>query len=303
VNPGSRSAGQQGIVIIMFVLALFLAGSTVVISALNNRPPQLERQQNLQEDLVLAKERLLAFAMLYPQQIGGGPGRLPCGDTDNDGLPNACANSLSRLPQRVTLPSGERYQLSDEAAGVDQQPWYFVDATVRSSVVTLNAATAPTSGITLDGASDIVAVLIAPAERFDTQTRPNNVAGNYLEAPNTVLAAFTNSPTTTRNDRVMPIYRTELLAYSTAGAAAEVRRLLEAHHPGNGNSYPLNLAAFQAVMDAANNWLDGNNWHTAGLASYVFNSANSVSFRFQNCAITYTATFGSSTLGRSASSC
>ncbi len=299
---GSRER-QRGVVIIMFVLALFLAGSTVVLSALNNRPPQLERAENLQRDLLLAKERLLTFAMLYPQHFSGGPGRLPCGDTDNDGLPNACANSLARLPQRVTLTSGERYPLSEEGVPFDLQPWYYVDASVRSSVVTLNAATAPTSGITLDGVTDIVAVLIQPGDPIASQARPNTTVGNYLESPNTVLAAFSNSPASTRNDLVLPIMRSELLAYSTAAAAAEMRRLLNANHPVNANSYPANLAAFQTVMDAANNWLDGNNWHTTAMASYAFTDANNVSVRFQNCAITYTITFGSTTLGRSAHSC
>jgi hypothetical protein len=297
------SVRQKGVVIILFVLALFLTGSAVVLSALNNRQPQLDRAQDQQVDLRQAKEALIAFAMLYPQNFNGGPGRLPCGDSDNDGLPNACANTMSRLPQRVTLASGERYAISDIASGYDQQPWYFVDASVRSSVATVHAGSALSSGISVDGTSNIVAVLIAPGEPFSTQTRPNNTIGNYLEAPNNALAAFTNNLTTTRNDRVIPIFRDELLSATTAMAAAEMRRLLDANHPLNGSAYAADLAAFQAVMDAANNWLDGNSWHTTGLASYVRNNANSASFSFQNCAITYTVNFGSPNIGRSASSC
>ena len=136
---------QRGAVLILFFLALFLSGATVVLSALNNRTGLLARNVEMQLDMELAKEALLSYAMMYPIEYAAGPGRLPCVDTNNDALPDCTAATLGRLPQRVALPSGVPFSLSSAGAGVDQQFWYAVSTSFRTSAATVNASTAPTT--------------------------------------------------------------------------------------------------------------------------------------------------------------
>ncbi len=78
----SAISRQRGAVLILFFMALFLSGATVVLAALNNRNPQLSRALELQKEMQQVKDNLLAYSAMFPQNYAGqpagyGPGRLP----------------------------------------------------------------------------------------------------------------------------------------------------------------------------------------------------------------------------------
>lgn len=298
IAPSQRQ--QRGAVIILFFLALFLSGATVVLSALNNRTNNIARGVETQVAMDAAKEALLTYALMYSTEYAGsGPGRLPCADTDNDGLANCVAAQLGRLPREVILPSGARFPLSDAGSGLDQQLWYALSPSFRSTAAIVNSSTA---GImTLDGESGIVAVLLAPGPALAGQTRPSVNANRYLEDANTTAPDFVSSSALASfNDRVLPIRRDELLSYVTPRVAQEIKRMLDIYHPANGNTYPA-PAGFSGAMTAG--WLVSNNWHTS-VEQYLLSSPpNVATVKFLNCDIVFTLTFGSAAIARSQSSC
>jgi hypothetical protein len=159
-----------------------------------------------------AKQALLQFAYNYPVTNGNGPGRLPCPDTDNNGIPNAlfnCSASLGRLPWNQ-----QNLNLYDIRDADGQRLWYAVsDNFSTQDAANLNSDTYGTltvrdqSGqIIYDGSSTlpksgVAAVIIAPGaitarngvlqdrspgaeDPFDTtaDTEPGIVdADNYLD--------------------------------------------------------------------------------------------------------------------------
>ncbi len=288
---------ERGAVLILFFLALFLSGATVVLSALNNRTGLLARNVEMQLDMELAKEALLSYAMMYPIDYApAGPGRLPCVDTNNDALPDCTAATLGRLPQRVTLPSGVPFSFSSAGAGVDEQLWYAVSTSFPTSAASVNASTA--AAFTLDGASNIVAVLIAPGAPYSGQTRPSTLAARYLEDTNATGPAFvTRSALANFNDRVLAITRAELLTAVTPVVAGQMKVYADAAFAG---TYPADITAFRTTV--AQGWVSTNAWHTA-LATYTLVSPTVATFTFSNCGITFTITNGSNGLGRSQSTC
>lgn len=294
-------AKQRGAVIILFFLAIFLSGATVVLTALNNRSSNLAREVETQVSMETAKEALLAYALMYSKEYAGsGPGRLPCVDTDNDGLANCTSAQLGRLPEEVVLPSGVRFTLSDAGAALDEQLWYALTPTFRTDAVALNSTTAGT--LTLDGEAGIVAVLIAPGTVLTGQSRPDVLASAYLEDVNAAGATFVStSALASFNDRVLPIRRAELMSMVVPRVAQEVKSQLDIYHPANGNTYPPDLVAFLAALTPG--WLMTNNWHTSVETYTLTTPPNIASFKFLNCAITFTINFAAGTIVRSQASC
>jgi len=292
---------QRGAVIILFFLAIFLSGATVVLSALNNRVSNIARGVETQREMEKAKEALLAYALMYSREYAGsGPGRLPCVDTDNDGLANCTAAQLGRLPEAVILPSGVRFALSNDGAGTDQQLWYALSPAFRTDAATLNALTA--GSLTLNGESGIVAVLIAPGTALTGQTRPGVVASAYLEDVNAAGTSFvSNSALANFNDRVVPVRRSELLSRVLPVVAQEIKGRLDTYHPANGNTYPVDQATFLSAMTPG--WLVTNNWHTSVETYTLTTPPNIASVKFLNCAITFTFNFATGTISRSQASC
>lgn len=294
-------ARQRGAVIILFFLAIFLSGATVVLSALNNRSSNIARGVETQVAMEQAKEALLAYALMYSKEYAGsGPGRLPCVDTDNDGLANCTAAQLGRLPEEVVLPSGVRFTLSAAGVGIDEQLWYALTPAFRTDAVALNSTTA--GSLTLDGEAGIVAVLIAPGTAFSGQNRPGVLANAYLEDVNAAGVTFvSNSALANFNDRVIPIRRAEMLSMVVPRVAQEIKARLDVYHPANGNTYPINLAAFLTAMTPG--WLVTNNWHTSVETYTLTTPPNIASFKFLNCGITFTINFATGTIVRSQASC
>lgn len=313
MSKSIHSNRQKGAALLIFFLILFTTSAAVLLRAVNNANFGLAAANNTQQEMVRAKEALLAFAMSYAENFAGGPpGRLPCIDSDNDadGLPNIPCNANNnpgRLPTRVTLGPDNSFALSDHGIVNGQRFWYAVSPAYRQSSTAILNSNVPGT-LSLDGQGDIVAMLIAPGDALSGQTRPNNVATNYLESSNAAGTVFvSNLPAnpTAFNDRVLPIYRHEVMTLVTARVVQMFRPVLNAYHPMNGNSYPLDKPAFLAAIAAAAPpapaWFLAHDWDDE--VNYGFVNANTVNISFNGCAITYQLVFSPSTISRSQSSC
>ncbi len=295
---------QNGVVVIMLVLVVFMAAFSVILAALNNRAPAIRQNLAIAREMQEARDALLAYATLFPDHYGGGPGRLPCPNSNNNpaGYPiSPCAGiALGRLPQEVYLPAGNIFEIGNHNAGIDQQFWYAVSPEYRqSSSATLNSTIL--GPYSVDGESDIIAVLIAPGQSLVGQDRVGNplLASNYLEGGNNTVPNFFNNTVNPDlvNDRVLPIRRLELMSLVTTQVAQTIRELLDVYHPLNGASYP-STAQFSTALASllAPAWLATDNWPAE--TTYTFVNANTATLQFSDCSMTFTFEFGVAGLDR-----
>ena len=96
------SKNQSGFALFFFVLAIMGAGGLLFVGFSEGMLDAAESKKLEHNKRVLkeAKQALLQFAYNYPVTNDKGPGRLPCADIDNDGIPDPCSSysSLGRLP-------------------------------------------------------------------------------------------------------------------------------------------------------------------------------------------------------------
>ena len=303
---------QNGVALLLIVLVLFTSSTAVFLSAVNNTNVNLIAETSSQRELVEAKQTLLAFAMAYAELFPNNPpGRFPCPDTNNDaaGLPNSpCSSSdePGRLPRRINTGPNTSFKFSDHGVENDQRFWYAVSPDfAQGSSAVLNSTSLGT--LSLDSQTDIVAVLIAPGNLLNGRSGGINSRGNYLENRNVDGTTFVSNRVAnpaTFNDRVLPIYRHEVMTLVTAQVVQLVHRMLTTYDPDNGKPYPVDESTFLAALEAAPlpDWFKDNQWHTVINYSVIDN--NHVSISFNGCAITYTvSSVGQPKIERSQASC
>lgn len=300
---------QKGAVLILLFVALIMGAATVILSALNNRSPQVRDRINKQNEMQLVKEALLSYAMTYPEYSSpsAGPGRLPCSDMNNNGSMNCNTNavSLGRLPQQISPSIGSPVFLSDRYAGIGQQFWYAVAPGFRQSVASLN--TSATSAFNLDG-SGIAALIIAPGPALDGQVRSNvNQADLFLESNNATGPNFVSTHPTDPslfNDIVMPITVAEVFTYATMRVGQEIKRVLDVYFTANANTYPPDVTQFRTAMSSNGAaWVSANSWISTSLSTYTRTSATTATTQFNNCAIVFTFNQAQTGFTRSQRSC
>ncbi len=282
---------QRGVILLAFFIVLFLAAAGAIITVLDNNTVGQRRNDNTANAMREAKEALIAYAVLYSEYYavaGSGPGYLPCPDTNGNGLENTpCGvNSLGRLPEFITLPSGANLSLSSYRSEVDEQFWYNVSDTFRRSPLGILNSTA-ISTTTLDAQNRIAAVLIAPGPATDGQARPSNAVGNYLEDSNTTAPSFVSSDPVDPalfNDRVLPITIDEIMTPITRKIADLVQVQLDAFHLLSPTGYPLTQLDFDAMLLVAPvpAWFTVNGWPL--ITNYTRVSNDQATLTFTGCA-------------------
>lgn len=286
---------QHGVILLLLMLVLFVAGSSVVIGALNNRQSaELARAREVRYQLEQAKAALLAYAASYAifHDNTRGPGFFPCPADDATGQPQATCDAnpnypkLGRLPEYEILPSGSRYHFNDAFAGTDEQFWYVVhprftyqtnSASNRRSRNRTSLHGTPTAyalqhDLLLDGVPGYAALIIAPGPALATQDRlaaPNTPA-SYLDGENGIANSFTyytSYPANPSqfNDQVIGITIDEVVSYIGIVAAREMRRVIESDfdhtatggaHAAHPNAYlPTSSSAFRRLFDNDLPWL------------------------------------------------
>lgn len=185
---------QKGIALILFVMVIILAFTTVFVSSRSHNALKLKRNQTSLDALNQAKSALIAFAAATETNPPGGhpPGGLPCPDANNDGRQdlsgggNACATYRGWLP---FLDLG----MADLRDASGERLWYALSANFRANTPnTLNSDTQP--NLSINSNTNYIAIVIAPGERLDGQgprathdfsgTGNSNQAQRYLEQAN-----------------------------------------------------------------------------------------------------------------------
>lgn len=241
MNPKAHHK-QSGAALLILFLIVFSATSIAVVAGLNNRVPSLQQEIDIREEMVLVKEALLAYSFNNIDDTNG-PGHFPCANTDNNAddedYYDNCPSSGGRLPERVELISSNPFQLSGTYSGIDQQFWFYVSENFTQGSA-INTTT--TTSLTLDGASDIVAVIIAPGKELSAQNRSSQdnqlLASNYLEnSSNTDFINSNPDDPDNFNDRVLGITRNEVMTLATIKVAQAIEVRLNEFYSSN-DFYP-----------------------------------------------------------------
>jgi hypothetical protein len=269
---------HRGFALLALLLVMFVSGGTLTLGALNNRNDlAIKQHDEMFIEMENAKATLLSYAsntaLLFNNSMG--PGFFPCPDTDNDGEPQASCDSdqplVGRLPEYVEI-SGSRFEFSSKYAGVDQQFWLIVAPRYiyysndlgnerRSWWRTAkDDNSADDYRMKLDGSGDYVALLIAPGEEMDTQTRSSgtNTYTNYIDGKNgsdgfNFYRNWVENPELF-NDYVIGITHDEYMLHVGTAVAKEILNGLEEYHDDNG-SYPYWSSTFEGEFDGAHTWL------------------------------------------------
>lgn len=213
-----RIRDEQGAAFIVMLVILVMGVSALVVSAYSNTTIKIQRGKTTTGVLAQAKDALIGSSISNALR----PGSLPCPDTTNDGMSDACSstNFIGRLPWKTLgLPN-----LRD---GNGEQLWYAVSPNFRdvSTSTTINSDT-PTQ-LTLSG-NAVMAVIFSPGGALSSQERntnsttcpsdgvskPNNrCVSNYLEGENQNNdGVFINAPESpTVNDQELEITANQIL--------------------------------------------------------------------------------------------
>ncbi len=169
---------QSGYVLILTLVALMGVGGVVVAGFTQGVKKQsdLTRYRYNEQILAEAKQALLLYAYNYPAINQVGPGRLPCPDTDNDGLPGdngvpldiPTCQSIGRLPWR-----DQEMNFYDARDASGSRLWYAVSSQFYNLGGGGNINSGTTGDITLkdvtgdimfdgSGTTGVAAVIIAP---------------------------------------------------------------------------------------------------------------------------------------------
>jgi len=199
--------------------------------------------------LGLAQKALIAYAA-----GNGTPGRLPCPDTDNDGVEDCPVGpapaQLGRLPWKTL-------GLADLRDGSGECLWYAVSGNFMDGTALVIPVNSDTTGqFTIkDGSGNVlaanaIAVILAPNIALQGQDRTpsgnfrcagNTTASNYLDTANGVNNA-TAPPTTfvaapfsdTYNDRLVFITPAQFFPAIERRVAGEIKKMLTAYYGANG---------------------------------------------------------------------
>lgn len=228
---------QRGVVLLVVMLLILVAGSFVLLKALNiaaNRQAD-DPDATTYRALKQAKQALIGYAVNTPALTpsGLGPGRLPCPDLNGDGAAaGTCslggANAMTgRFPYREIM--------SDRIVdGAGEPLWYALDEAYRYHLANVVINSDTPNGLVVDAQTDIVAVIIAPGAAVGTQDRGGTPAiTDFLEGDNATTddAVFTLAdPDIPFNDTLVTVTRAELMAAVERRVLAEATNALNAYY-------------------------------------------------------------------------
>ena len=229
----SPCAGKQrGAALLLFVIALVMAASYVLLKKVNQGSSDARRDNYTLQQLKLAREALRGYALngLDIVTATTKPGRLPCPDYNLDGnldgLSDPCISSginiqPGRLPWR-TLGVGELRDASNE-------PLWYVPAIEFDGATAINSNIDNTPLRINGGIAPLVAIVLAPGAVLGSQSRPpgnpvaqlnpaqyfediNALGGTaYVTTPANSATPFNDRLLAIRLDRFMPLLEQRVL--------------------------------------------------------------------------------------------
>src|SRR3972149_987667 len=186
----SHRGRQSGAALLALVFVVVVTSTYVLVLRLNAATRPYMREQHSLARLQDAKQALLAYAVVYPELPGttdltAGPGHLPCPDTDNNGNPDPPCGSAPTSVVTGRMPGGKYLGISDYQDNSGERLWYALSGNFRNNPK-LQPMNSDTPGqLSVDGVTDVVAVIFAPGSPTETQTgRPSSAINDYLEGEN-----------------------------------------------------------------------------------------------------------------------
>lgn len=237
---------QKGAALLAFIMIFIVASAYSLTKKLNSNTIDQQRRASSLNNLNKAKAALIGYAVNYPlDHPGVGPGRLPCPDTNDNG--SAAGNCTGATTGRFPYKTLEVEDLRDQFG---QRLWYRVANNYRSYTVNPPVVNSDTAGnFSVDGNTDIVAVIFAPGSPVATQDRAADSldVANYLEDDNADAGdAFVTRPTLNPNnefnDTLVAITRQELMSAVEKRVLGDVDEALS-NYQTDSSSYPW-LSAF-----------------------------------------------------------
>jgi hypothetical protein len=238
---------QRGMAVVVLLVVLILGSAWWLVSALStpaNRTA-LKRDHNAKV-LQQAKAALIGYvAQQAAKSDENDPGGLPCPEAPgniggaNEGVAagNCTLPAVGRLPWR-TLGLEKLHDASAEPLWYVVSPGWAKPSSTANTVINSNS----TGQLTLDTATDVVALIIAPGPSLSVQASANCTARNqvrsapsssidfrdYLECQNATFPAdstFAGSgPNGSFNDQVLAVTAAEVLPGIEAAVAARFAR-------------------------------------------------------------------------------
>lgn len=219
--PKGRHHRQHGIILLGMMVALMLASGFYLINQANRLFSSSVRESADARALQQARDALLSRAISDANH----PGSMPCpaltSDGNAPGLP-PCPSFVGWLPWRTL-------GLDDLRDGSGERLWYVLSPIFQDSG-TINANS--TSALTLDGASGISALVIAPGAALPGQNRPSNLPTDYLDQKDGNPATsnsdgdnsyFSGSSGDKFNDKVLPLSTSTLFSGVSRRILGEIR--------------------------------------------------------------------------------
>lgn len=237
----STKRQQRGGVLMVMLVFLILGVATYLVSSLNGRGVQNNRDEITAHALAQAKEALIGYAATADT-----PGKLPCPENVLAiGFPSegqeqpSCSNSatvIGRLPW-LTL------KLGDLRDGNGDRLWYARSPGFYSSPINSDTP----AQLTIDGAS-AVAIVFSAGTPMSGQSRPvptpssPPVVTQYLDLSNNLggNAFVSTGPASTFNDKLLFVSHDELFSIVEKRVAGEVTQCLNEYASNTNNSgrYP-----------------------------------------------------------------
>lgn len=239
------------------MVLLVFVGLSLFVSKLTAGVADSTRREKTRSALLEAKQALVAFAVTYPDRvIGQGPGRLPCPDTNGDGLGEAACgpNAIGRLPW-LTLG------VSDLVDASGERLWYAVSNNFRENppAVPLNSLTP--GQLSLDGVADSAAIIIAPGAGLAGQARnvAPGVTANFLEGDNADGDTnFVSVDAGDFNDEVLAVTRQEVMQAVERRVARDIILAMRRYYNGRGFfPFAAQLGTFGVQQYGVNNLRQG----------------------------------------------
>lgn len=230
-----RLRAHCGFALLALLLALLGVGASLHLLPMAHQPIRLNNEERINRNLALAREALIARAVLDENR----PGSLPCPapirqiETPDavytDGRSalfagNRCPSQIGRLPWSTL----DTPQPLDASAGT---LWYVVAPGLRdhSSASPINSDTA--TGLMMDDEDNIAALIIAPGPALKGQQRPSNNDQDYLEGQLETLPGqphrYRYRSTAESNDIIQRITRQQLMAAVEQGVGRQLLHCLD----------------------------------------------------------------------------
>lgn len=246
--------GQRGAALLLLLMLVSVGALTVFVTGLNRATQQLERDRITNEALAQAKAALIGYAVSDANR----PGELLCPDVDNDGqvtLSDYTGSNCKKLVGRLPWKSLGLPELRD---GSGEKLWYAVsDAFHANGTASINSDTPGALSVTGSmSATQIIAVVFAPGQGLPGQVRDasniNNVE-HYLEDTNATSSTdfVAGNATATFNDRLMPIFHTDLFQKVEKRVAQEARRALLTYYASSDPDPAKRYFPYAALLGSA----------------------------------------------------